>query len=416
MLFVKLLVESFLFALHALVVNKLRTFLSLLGITIGIFAIISVFTVVDALESNVRNSVESLGANVIYVEKWPWTFGPDYPWWKYMNRPIPSYAEMQDVKRRCEHAEAVAYTISANGILMKYGNNNVENGTIVMASHEYDKIKAFELSAGRYFSLAESEAGYNLGIVGANIADQLFEGLDPVGKTILVRRGIKVKIIGVFKREGNSMMGNSSDDQVLLPINFARKLINVRSDNFQPQIQVKAAAGVSNEELIDELRGIMRNIHRLHPREEEDFALNEAKMISQQMEGLFQGIGFAGWIIGGFSILVGGFGIANIMFVSVKERTNIIGIQKSLGAKNYFILLQFLVESIVLCMIGGSLGLAFILLGTVLINSFFDMHVYLTLSNTLLGLSVSAIIGIIAGFVPAWSASRMDPVEAIRTK
>lgn len=415
MLFVKLLVESFLFAIHALVVNKLRTFLSLLGITIGIFAIISVFTVVDALENNVRNSVESLGANVIFIQKWPWTFSSDYPWWKYMNRPIPSYAEMQEVKRRCEHAEAVAYALSADGTLVKFGNNSVENATIVMASHEYDKIKAFELASGRYFTLAESESGYNLGLVGHNIASQLFEGRDPIGKTILVR-GTKVKIIGVFKREGESMMGNSSDDQVLVPVNLARKLINVRSDNFDPKIQVKAASGVSNEELIDELRGIMRNIHRLRPREEEDFALNEAKMISQQMDGLFQGIGVAGWIIGGFSILVGGFGIANIMFVSVKERTNIIGIQKSLGAKNYFILLQFLVESVVLCLIGGGMGLLFILLGTVLINSFMDMNVFLSMHNTLLGLSVSAIIGIIAGFLPAWSASRMDPVEAIRTK
>jgi putative ABC transport system permease protein len=318
-----------------------------------------------------------------------------------MNRPIPSYAEMQEVKRRCEHAEAVAYTISANGVLVKYANNSVENATIVMASHEYDKIKAFELESGRYFSLAESEAGYNLGIIGSEIATQLFDGRDPIGKTILVRNGTKVKVIGVFKREGEGMMGNSSDDQVLVPVNFARKLINVRSDNFQPQIQVKATAGVSNEELTDELRGIMRNVHRLHPREEEDFALNEAKMISQQMEGLFQGIGFAGWIIGGFSILVGGFGIA---------------IQKSLGAKNYFILLQFLVESVVLCMIGGSVGLLLILLGTLMINAFLDMHVYLTLANTILGLSVSAIIGIIAGFLPAWSASRMDPVDAIRTK
>ena len=415
MLFVKLVIESFLFAFHALIVNKLRTILSLLGITIGIFAIISVFTIVDSLEYNMRDSVQSLGDNVIYIEKWPWDFDSDYPWWKYMNRPLTSYQEMQEVKKRVKSALAVSYMIAANGVVVKFKNSSAENTSIVCASHEYDKIKSFELSEGRYFSMAESEQGRNFCIIGITVAESLFGVRDPIGNVIDIR-GSKYSVIGVFKKEGDSFVGNSSDNVVLIPINTARKIINVRKDRFHPMIMVKGLPNVSNDDLKAELRGIMRSVRRLHPKEEDSFAMNESKIVSMQLDGLFKMMGMAGWIIGGFAILVGGFGIANIMFVSVKERTNIIGIQKSLGAKNYFILLQFLAESVALCLIGGAMGLLLIYGGTVLVNSLFDLDIFLSFSNILLAFTVSAIIGIIAGFVPAYSASRMDPVEAIRTK
>jgi putative ABC transport system permease protein len=178
-------------------------------------------------------------------------------------------------------------------------------------------------------------------------------------------------------------------------------------------IMVKAKGGVSNAELMDELKANMRSIRRQRPMEDDSFALNETKLLSTQVSGLFDAISIAGWIIGGFSILVGGFGIANIMFVSVKERTPLIGIQKSLGAKNYFILIQFLSESIVLCLFGGILGLLLVYIGTI-IAGFFDFNMTLTLQNIVLGLSVSTVIGILSGFVPAYNASRLDPVEAIR--
>lgn len=413
MIFLNLLKESVLFALHALIVNKLRTFLSLLGITIGIFAIISVFTVVDSLEKNLRTSIASLGSDVVFIQKWPWTFGPNYPWWKYMNRPVPDYKELDKVLRKSNNAEAAAFVISA-GATIKYKSTSVESADIICASHDYYKVKKFEIAEGRYFSDIESSAGRPVAIIGDVIAKALFPQESPIGKTITIK-GAKAVVVGVFKKEGESILGGSMDSQVLVPVNYARSLIDIKNDNLDPHIMVKAKPGISNEDLIDELQGVMRGIRKIKPLAEDDFALNQTSLISTQFDSLFDIIGVAGWIIGGFSILVGGFGIANIMFVSVKERTTLIGVQKSLGAKNYFILLQFLVESVVLSLIGGLVGLLIIFILTLFIGDSFGMDVSLTQSNIILGITISVLIGVISGFVPAYSASQLDPVEAIRS-
>ncbi len=412
MLFLGLFRESILFAINALVVNKLRTFLSLLGITIGIFAIITVFTVVDSLEQNLRKSVQSLGDDVVFVEKWPWTFGPDYPWWKYMNRPLPDYTELDAILRKCDGAQSAAFAISTN-ITVKYRSNSIENVTIICASHQYDKVKNFEIADGRYFTEVESSAGRPVAVIGDVLAKALFPTQNPLGQMIKVN-GSKVMVIGIFKKEGESILGGSPDTQVLVPVQFARSLIDIRSENLDPQLLVRAKAGVSNTELIDELTGLMRSIRKLQPKAEDNFALNQTSLISNQFDQLFDIVGIAGWIIGGFSILVGGFGIANIMFVSVKERTNIIGIQKSLGAKNYFILLQFIFESIFLSLIGGIIGLLIVYIITITAGDSFGMEITLTKSNIILGFTISILIGVVSGFVPAYGASQLDPVEAIR--
>jgi putative ABC transport system permease protein len=413
MLFLTLFKESFLFAVQALVTNKLRSFLSLLGITIGIFAIISVFTMTDSLEKKLRDSVKSMGEDVVYIQKWPWTFGPDYPWWKYMNRPVPNISELNEVQRQSQKSESSCYSVSTP-YTVKYKSSSVENANTICASQEYYMVKTFEVGEGRYFSEMESASGRPVALIGSTIAEGLFSQEDPIGKTITVK-GSKLVVIGVFKKEGESMIGNSMDAIVLIPINFARNLVDLRSDRIDPVIRVKAKAGIPNDELIDELTGIMRGIRKLKPIEEDNFALNQTSMLSKQFDGLFSIVGIAGWIIGGFSILVGGFGIANIMFVSVKERTNLIGIQKSLGAKNYFILLQFLSEAVMLSVIGGTFGLLLIYSGTFIVEAAMDMNVNLTRSNVILGLTISALIGVVSGFVPAYNASQLDPVEAIRT-
>ncbi|MFH1320397.1 MAG: ABC transporter permease [Bacteroidota bacterium] len=414
MLFLKLFKESLLLALNALIVNKLRTFLSLLGITIGIFAIISVFTVVDSLELNIRNSIASLGDDVIFVSKWPWGGGgqKEYAWWKYMNRPIPQIQELAEIQRRCNTAQSCAFFISLTKTV-KFQNNSVENVSIVAASHDYNKIISFELKKGRYFSEGESNSGKNIAVIGDAIAVNLFGRLNPIGRSIKVW-GRKFNVIGIFKKEGESIVGNSHDNQVLIPINSGRGMIDIHGRHLDSQIMIKTKEGVSNEELKDELRGIMRSIRKLKPLADDNFALNETSIISSNLDNLFGVIGIAGWMIGGFSILVGGFGISNIMFVSVKERTSIIGIQKALRAKNYFILFQFLFEAVILCLIGGIIGLVLIFAGTIIANNFIVMEFALTMSNIILGLTVSAIIGVISGFVPAFSAARLDPVVAIR--
>ena len=412
MILLKLLKESLVFALSSVMVNKLRTLLSLLGITIGIFAIISVFTIVDSLERNIRESISQLGDNVIYVQKWPWAFDSDYAWWVYMRRPVPDLRDYDEIRRRSQFSEGVVFSASTGG-LVRYGSTYLENTGIWANSHDFHVIRHFELEEGRYFTPYESAAGRNLAIIGHEIARQLFNGQNPLGREIQIS-GNRVTVIGVVTREGTSMLGGGSmDEMVLIPMNYARTIFNIRSDRLNPMIMVKALPDVPNQELIDELRQILRSTRRLQPTADDNFALNQASAITRSLDQIFVTINLVGWIIGGFSILVGGFGIANIMFVSVKERTNQIGIQKSLGAKNYFILLQFLYEAVLLAVTGGVLGLVLIFTGTVLVSYFSEFTITLTLGNIGLGLFVSAVIGVIAGYAPAYAASRLNPVEAI---
>ena len=411
MILLHLLKESLYFAFNSLIVNKLRTFLSLLGITIGIFAIISVFTVIDSMESSIRNSIAKLGDNVVYVQKWPWVMKGDFKWWDYMNRPVPKLNEKIELLRRSHLARAGAFMVSTRKNI-QYKDNSAENIDIVCATHDYEDIWSFEIAKGRYFSPFESSSGKNKAIIGAVIAEKLFPDTNPLGKTIKIM-GAKVSIIGVYKKEGSDPFGMSSDEQISIPINFARTIFDIKNERMNPMIMVKSKSGISSNDLIDELRGIMRSLRRIKPTEEDDFALNQSSLISQGFDSIFGVLDVTGIIIGGFSILVGGFGIANIMFVSVKEQTKLIGIQKALGAKNYFILLQFLYESVILTLLGGFLGLFIIYIGTLVISASFDMDFSLTTGNIITGMLISVTIGIVSGIVPAYKASHLNPVEAI---
>jgi putative ABC transport system permease protein len=409
----RLIRESYLFALHAIIVNKLRTFLSLVGITIGIFSVISVFTVFDSMESEIKSSIESLGNNVLFVDKWPWMMGGDYPWWKYIKRPEGRLKEMEELRRRSGTVETAAFMVQTNRSV-KYQSNTIDNVNVLAVSHDYDKLFTFELEEGRYFTTQESASGRPVCIIGTDIVKNLFPEQYPVGKEIKLW-GNNVEVIGLFKKEGNDMFGNSNDLTVLIPVKFARSFINYDNGQTGATIMVKARDKITNDEMRDEITGIMRSIRKLKPGSEDDFSVNETSLITQGFESLFNVIAVVGWIIGGFSLLVGGFGIANIMFVSVKERTNIIGIQKSLGAKNYFILLQFLFEAVFLSIFGGILGLLIIYIATLIVNATSDFTLVLTQGNIFLGIFVSAMIGLVSGIIPAWNASRLDPVEAIRS-
>ena len=408
--YLKLIVESFLFAFQAIIVNKGRTLLSLLGISIGIFSVISVLTIFDSMEIAIHKSIDQLGDNVLFVQKWPWAAGGDYPWWKYWKRPEADLEDLKEIQKRSIASESSAFMFEVQRTV-KYQNNSIKNVSVLSVSHDFDKVLPLDLQDGRYFTAMESASGYNVAIIGAEIADNLFSGLPAIGKEIKIF-GSKLEVIGVTKKEGEDLFGNSSDNQVILPGNFARNYVNIQEVG--TTILVRAKPQVSNDELRDELVGIMRSVRKLKPAVEDNFAINETSFITSQFDAFFNVIAIVGWIVGGFSLLVGGFGIANIMFVSVKERTNQIGIQMSLGAKKFFILFQFLFESVFLSLFGGVVGLL-IVYSLVLLSQNFPFTLQLTLMNIVIGVSVSVTIGLIAGIVPSYLASRLDPVEAMRS-
>jgi putative ABC transport system permease protein len=284
---------------------------------------------------------------------------------------------------------------------------------IAAVTANLEKVVSFEIGKGRYISPFEYASGSNVAVLGADIAERLFENADPLGKTITIS-GHKATIIGVLKKEGEGGISLSNTDEItFIPLKFGRSFINLKNRFVDSQMMVKAKPDVSLQELSDEVTMILRSARRLKPVETTNFSVNTATMLSQRFDAVFQGINIGGWIIGCFAILVGGFGIANIMFVSVRERTNIIGIQKALGAKRSFILQQFLTESVLLSITGGFLGLFLIFIGTIIMNYFYDLKMFLTVGNIFLALFISGIIGIIAGYAPANAAARMNPVDAM---
>lgn len=412
-LFLKLIVESYRFAIHAIKVNRLRTVLSLLGITIGIFAIVFVFTATGTLERQIRESIEEIGDDALFIQQWPWTFNdPDFAWWEYIKRPQPSIRELNEIQRRVKGAEAVAFmTSTSSSVKMK---EKRMNGVQVMGtSEEFELIWSYDIQYGRAFTQSEFSSGKNVILIGAEIATQLFNTEDVVGREIKVFNR-KAKIAGVFKREGKDDFGGSMDEVVVMPVNLYRKFKDIKRGGGNT-IVVKAREGVSNEELTDELIGILRSVRRLKPQAKDNFAINETNILSEGIDAIFGIITLAGWLIGGFSLLVGGFGIANIMFVSVKERTNQIGIQKSLGAKRYFILSQFLIESVFLSLLGGIIGLLLTYLVSTIVRVSTEFEMTMVFGNVVFGMVVSIVIGLVSGILPANKASKLNPVDAIRT-
>ncbi|PTX22251.1 putative ABC transport system permease protein [Pontibacter mucosus] len=415
MIYLRLIAESFRFAWQALRANLLRTILSLLGVTIGIFAIISVFTLVDSLERNVRDSMSFIGDKVIYVQKWPWSTGGSYPWWKYFQRPEPTEQEFRLLERRITTSAGVAIMASRGGNTYKQGNNSYSNGNLTGISYDYPKVSEVPIADGRYFTPQESEAARNVMIIGDEIATTLFPYGSPIGQTLKVA-GQKFTVVGIIEKQGENIFGMENMDQMgMIPYSTFSKMFDVGPRGIGSSIVLKGREDDPGLlELEYEARGILRNIRGLRPRDEDSFAMNRPEMIQEAIGGFFQVVGLGGWVIGGFSILVGGFGIANIMFVSVKERTNIIGIQKSLGAKNYFILFQFLFESVFLSLLGGGIGIMLVFLLTLIPQDM--MKITLSVGNIILGLGVSAVIGMLSGIIPAVLASNLDPVIAIRSK
>ena len=411
----KLVYESILFAYSSLKGDKFRTFLSLFGVSIGIFSIVTVFTAIDALRKNVATGLNSFGGNTLYIQEFPWAppEGEEYKWWEYRKRPATTIEEFQYIKANSKTAEASAFVIFTSKNI-RYKRNSFNSGFITAPTSDWDKISNVEIENGRYFSSFEAQSSTPVAVIGNSVAEALFAGEDPINKVIKVGQS-NVKVIGVNKKAGESIVSIfDTDNSITVPYRFMSTLVNAR--NTSSMICVKPLDNVERDEFLLEMKLLMRSVRRLSPKQSDNFALNEMTFLLNQTKSIFKGINLAGWIIGGFSILIGGFGIANIMFVSVKERTNLIGIQKALGAKRYIILTQFLAEATFLALAGGIIGIL-MTLAIVLIaggNAAFPME--LSAYNIFRGLFISSIIGITAGFIPAYTAARLNPVDAINSK
>jgi len=393
-------------------VNKLRTFLSLIGISFGIFCIIGVLATVNSLEMNIQNQLKNLGTNTIYIDKWDYNGGPDYPWWKYVKRPEPKYEEMNLIKERSSLTSKIAFQID-DRVNILYDDYALENVSISGVTEEKNEINPLEIEYGRYFSANEFLYGSPVVLMGYTNAENLFGNPeDAVGKVIKIKNR-NATIVGVVKKMGQSMIGENMDQSVHVPYRFARQFLNEDSN---PKIIVLGKPKVSPEALADELEGIMRSIRKLSPTQDDNFTLNKISTASERVSSIFSSINLGGWAIGILSLVVGAFGISNIMFVTVKERTPIIGLKKAIGAKSRSILTEFLLEAAIICILGGLMGLILVYALTIVLSGLFNFPVFISAGILSLAISICILVGVISGFIPAYTASKMDAVVAIRSK
>ncbi|MDI6033203.1 ABC transporter permease [Flavobacterium sp. LB2P84] len=413
LVYLRLLKESFGFAMNALRNNKLRTLLSLLGVTIGIFSIIAVLAAVDSLDRKIKKDLSSLDKNTIYLMRF--SFGPsEIPLWKREQFPDVKYDEYEYLKSSMNGLDQMAYQFFVGREVLKFESESVSGVNVVPVSHEFIEIQGLEFAKGRFYNDSESNSGAPVIVLGYEIANSLFGESEPIGKNLRLY-GQRFTVIGVLKKQGAGMFGDSNDTSVFIPVNFLRRLYGDNNDSFTPVILVKPQKGVDMDAFKAELAQKLRNYRGMKIDETDNFFINVLSGFTDLLDGIISAMRGGGILISVFSFLVGGFGVANIMFVSVKERTNLIGIQKSLGAKNRFILFQFLFEAVILCVIGGAIGLLIVWLLSMLLTSVLDFEFVLSFWNILIGSGLSIIVGVISGILPAISASKLDPVEAIRT-
>ena len=395
--------------------HKIRTLLSLTGVAFGIFCIISVLATVDSLEKQVQKDIQALGTNTVYIDKWVYAGGPDYPWWRYVKRPSPSYDEMLILKQKVPAASSVAFNISANSYV-GYENDVINSVNYYGITEDFVNIQPVEIELGRYLQPADYDYSANVIVMGYTIAETLFGKAErALGNTIILKEGKRAQVIGLIKKQGKSIVGGwEYDNSILMPLGFMKQM--VREKNSSPVIMVQGRSTVPMEQLRDELTGAMRSVRKLKPTQEDDFALNDIDAFSSFASEIFGGINKGGWSIAILSLVVGMFGVANIMFVTVRERTSQIGLKKAIGAKRSVILTEFLLESAFLCIMGGLLGLSIVFLLTLASKAIFGFAVVIAPGILILAVSICIVVGVLAGIIPASIAAKMDPVVAIRSK
>lgn len=411
----EIIASSLKMAMQELWKNKLRTFLSLFGVTIGIFCIIGVLSTVQSLEYNLQKEIKSLGTNTIYIDKWDYSSGggPDYPWWKYVNRPNQKFDEVEEIKSRTSSAKFVAFKIHTQDRI-EYKDRVLNNIIQYGISEEFSSIQPIEIAFGRYISDAEFERGTNAVVIGNEVAEKLFIEPEIALNKVISTRGKKCVIVGVIKKQGQQMLGGWRFDQsIVMSYRFARNIMDERRAD--PLILVQGLDHISAAVLKEDLNGSMRSVRRLSPTQENNFALNSISDFSDLMSQAFVSVNIGGWAIAALSLIVGMFGVANIMFVTVKERTSQIGLKKAIGAKKSVILTEFLLESAFLCIIGGIIGISLVFIAAQIVTRVFDFPIFLSSSLLLIAVGICLTVGLIAGILPAIRAAKMDPVVAIRS-
>ncbi len=406
---------SFIQAIQELRVNRLRTTLSLLGISIGIFCIIAVLTVLDSMERNIRKEVATLGSDVVYINRWPWMDeGGEYKWWDFLRRPSMGVKELKAVNG-LPHVQFATLCFSENNLTIKNNQNELSGVNVYAVMPYFENTQNLEIVRGRYFSTTELEAGTACGVLGDKLYNELFPSqLNPIG-TYVFYHGKKIKIIGLLKKMGQSMSGFDFDNGMLVPYYVTSSMLDLKSLQYDPMLIVKASNEKSLEEMTYELTGVLRAVRKVKPTEANNFAINKLSQISDRLDTIFTTINVVGFVIGGFSLIVGAFGIANIMFVTVKERTKMIGLKKAIGAPAATILMEFLTEAVILCLLGGLFGIISVFLLSLLATYLADFEMVLTLKNIGIGTSISLLVGVLAGYIPAKKAAALNPVEAIRS-
>lgn len=411
---IEIIWTSFKQALSELRGNKLRTFLSLFGVTIGIFCIIGVLSAVSSLEKNIQDDIKSLGSNTIYIDKWDYSGGPNSEWWKFINRPTPKLEEMKLIKEKTPAASHVAYFM-ANQYTVETAGTVVENINYYGPSEDFNQIQTIDIQFGRYMSQGDFDAGSPVVVMGYDVAENLFGEPEKAIGQLVTLKNKKANVIGVIKKQGTSLMGGwEYDKSMLMPYKFFVQMFDPQWS--QPVIIAQGHPQVTTEALKDELKGSMRNIRRLGPLQEDDFSLNSVSDFSKAISGFFGNVTFGGWLIGLLSLIVGVFGIANIMFVTVRERTPHIGLKKAIGAKRRTILFEFLLESAFICVIGGLIGLILVFILAKILSGPLHFNIYISYGILSLAISLCIFMGVLAGIIPASIAARMDPVAAIRSK
>jgi putative ABC transport system permease protein len=398
--------ENIAISYRAIVAHKMRSFLATLGIVIGITAVTLMQTAIEGINRAFESSIAAVGADVLYVQKFEWFGGQDFEF--YRNRKDITMLNFDYVKRNSQTADAISPSTGTSQTL-QYGSQNLENVFIIGTTDEYQKTLSINMDDGRFFTAKESEGGYPVCLIGTDVKNAFFPNINPIGKDIKIG-SYSFRIIGVLEKQGSMLGLFSLDNRAIIPIERFFKIFGTRRSL---TINVKAVDVKNLDETKEEISSIMRKARKVPLGKKDDFGVNQQSAFRDTYNQLTSLIKIIGLLITSLSLVVGSVGIANIMFVSVKERTKEIGIRKAIGARRRTILMQFLVESTIVCLLGGIIGISIAFPISLLIDAFV-LPTAMPLWVVILGLFISLLFGVLSGFFPAYNAARMDPVDSLR--